>query len=195
MSHIAYYKVSEMDFPIHEQRQIISSVHSIDKAFSDHDVSVRTPIAKRLGFSSMLASLRSGDTIYVLGLDRFGKDAVDIFNVIEKILSIDVTIYLCGLGEISNKSGQYILHTLRAMAAIEKRSIFERTTRGRELAKRKLASSGTTHRGKVSLGRPRGVNYSEVQKWRKENKASISETSEHFQVSAATVKRCMRHAS
>lgn len=67
--------------------------------------------------------------------------------------------------------------------------IRERTAIGRELARRTLVATGKTHRGKASLGRPVRGNAEEVRAWRTSQSASISQTAEHFKMSASTVKR------
>lgn len=50
-------------------------------------------------------------------------------------------------------------------------------------------ATGRTHRGEVSMGRPRAADAATVALWRKENGASISKTAAQFGLSDATVKR------
>jgi putative DNA-invertase from lambdoid prophage Rac len=72
---------------------------------------------------------------------------------------------------------------------MERRRIADRTAAGRDAARRALAETGRTHRGKESLGRPYKANGATVAKWRSENRASIATTAAHFRMSEATVKR------
>ena len=87
-----------------------------------------------------------------------------------------------------------ILAVLAQMAEMENRRITERIEHGRERARKALKETGRTHRGKASLGRPAKVNPKEVAGWRKENRASISATARHFDISPATVSRACASA-
>jgi putative DNA-invertase from lambdoid prophage Rac len=94
-----------------------------------------------------------------------------------------------GLGCIATGVGELIVAVLAQVADMERRRILERTALGREAAKAALASTGKTHKGKTTLGRPRAGDPSSVRKWRAENRASIARTAAHFSLSIATVKR------
>ena len=192
MSTVAYYKISEIDDPMNVQRAELAKIRRIDKAFSDHQVFSKTPARKRPGLLALFNSIRSGDVVLVSSLDRLGKDAIDILRSIEFLLSRDISIEIPKIGEISTRSGALVFKTLAQMAAIERRVIFERTKSGRETARRTLRRTGATHNGKASMGRPKAVDHKLVKEWRRENEASIAKTAEHFGVSPATVKRCMR---
>jgi putative DNA-invertase from lambdoid prophage Rac len=75
------------------------------------------------------------------------------------------------------------------MADMERARIKERCEAGREAARVALQATGRTHRGKVSLGRPKAADGAAVAAWRRENRASISDTATHFNLSEASVKR------
>jgi putative DNA-invertase from lambdoid prophage Rac len=192
MASIAYYKVTNADLPIHEQRAIISRVGRIDKAFSDHAISVRTPTRKRPGFRSMLLSLKAGDVIRVTKIDRLGKDAIDICQSLHTLIERGVTVDILDIGRVSQAEGQEFMDLIDSIATIEKQTIYERTLNGRMQAKQKLAVGERTKKGKSSMGRPKVVDHEKVKQWRFDNKASISQTADHFGISTATVKRCMR---
>jgi putative DNA-invertase from lambdoid prophage Rac len=72
---------------------------------------------------------------------------------------------------------------------MERQRINERTALGRQTARASLAVTGKTHRGKDSLGRPKGGDASAVKAWRVAQGASIAQTAAQFGLSAATVKR------
>ncbi|MEL0031074.1 MAG: recombinase family protein [Betaproteobacteria bacterium] len=192
MASIAYYKVTDTDLPIHEQRAIISRAGRIDKAFSDHAISVRTPTRKRPGFRSMLLSLKTGDVIRVTKIDRLGKDAIDISQSLHTLMERGVTVDILDIGRVSQAEGRGFLDLIDSIASIEKQSIYERTLNGRMRAKQKLAVGERTKKGKSSMGRPKVADYERVKQWRLDNDASISQTANHFGISTATVKRCMR---
>ena len=60
---------------------------------------------------------------------------------------------------------------------------------GRVAARKSLAVSGETHRGKHGLGRKPLQIGKEVADWRKSNSASIAATAKYFELSVSTVKR------
>ncbi len=101
-----------------------------------------------------------------------------------------------GLGRIARGVGELILALLAQVADMERQRIRERTQAGREKAREALATTGRTHRGKASLGRPKAHNPHAVVQWRAAHGASIAATAQHFGCSLATVKRaCYRAAS
>lgn len=72
---------------------------------------------------------------------------------------------------------------------MERMRIKERCAAGRDVARKALAATQRTHRGKMSLGRSKIHNPKVVATWRRENDASISQTARQFQISLPTVKR------
>lgn len=187
MSRIAYYRVSTGDQSIDAQRQALGG--GFDREFADEGVSGATPAASRPGFASLLSYVREGDTIYVYALDRLGRDAIDVQATVRKLLDMGVTIDVRGVGPVGRGAGEIIVAVLAQMAKIERDRIKERCDSGREAAKASLAATGRTHRGKVSLGRPKAADAATVAAWRRENSATIAETMAHFGISRATVAR------
>lgn len=192
MHRIAYYRVSTGDQSIEAQRAALGG--GFDQEFSDEGLSGATLAASRPGFSDLLAKVRSGDAIYVYAVDRLGRDALDIQATVRRLIELNVTVHVHGLGPISRGVGELILAVLAQVADMERQRIAERTRSGRDAARASLAATGRTHRGKESLGRPSAHNAAAVALWRRENGpsgegASITETARHFGISPATVKR------
>lgn len=187
MSRIAYFRVSTGDQSIEAQRQALGA--SFDREFSDEGVSGAVPAAERPGFAKLLNYVREGDTIYVAAVDRLGRDALDVQATVRSLLGKGVTVDVKGLGPIGRGVGELILAVLAQMADMERNRIRERCESGRVAARAALEATGRTHRGKVSLGRPKAADGSSVALWRRENKASISQTAAQFGLSLATVKR------
>lgn len=94
-----------------------------------------------------------------------------------------------GLGLIGKGVGELIVAVLAQIAEMQRERIRERPATGREAAKASLAATGKTHRGKAGLGRPAKADAAAVRAWCNGNKASISATASHFDLSEATVKR------
>lgn len=188
MTHrIAYYRVSTHDQSIDAQREALGC--SFDEEFIDEGISGGTLAADRPGFSKLLAHARKGDAVHVYSIDRLGRDALDVQATVKHLLDKGVTVDVRGLGPISGDAGKIIVAVLAQMAEIERNRIRERCDVGRAAARASLAATGKTHRGKASLGRPMAANASEVISWRKEQKASIRQTAEHFGISPTSVKR------
>lgn len=187
MSRIAYYRCSTGDQSVEAQRQALGG--SFDREFSDEGVSGAIKAEDRPGFAKLLSYVREGDTLSVYHIDRIGRDALDVQATVRRLLDMGVTIDVKGLGPIGRGVGELIVAVLAQIADMERHRIKERCDSGRAAAKASLAATGMTHRGKASLGRPVAAIASEVVEWRKANGASISQTSEHFGISKATVSR------
>lgn len=187
MSRIAYYRVSTGDQSVEAQRVALGG--GFDKEFSDEGMSGTTSAASRPGFASLLSYVRERDTIYVYALDRLGRDALDVQATVRRLLEMGVTLDVRGLGPIGRGVGELIVAVLAQIADMERQRIKERCDSGRKAAKAALEATGRTHRGKVSLGRPKAANATEVAAWRRENRASIPATMTHFGISRATVAR------
>lgn len=187
MSRIAYYRVSTSDQTIEAQRHALGD--NFKREFKDEGISGATPAAQRPGFAALLAYVREGDELHVYAVDRLGRDALDVQATVRELLKRGVAVEVHGLGRIAQGVGELILAVLAQVADMERQRIAERTAAGRDKAREALASTGRTHRGKASLGRPPAADAAAVKAWRTEHSASIAKTAEHFNLSAATVKR------
>ncbi|ALF88471.1 MULTISPECIES: recombinase family protein [Ralstonia solanacearum species complex] len=186
MTTINYYRVSTKDQSIESQRQKLGPA---DREFSDEGVSGGVPAEQRPGFAQLLAFVRDGDVIRVYALDRLGRDALDVQKVVRGLIARGVTLDIHGIGQIAKGVGEIIVAVLAQVADLERQRINERAEAGREAARKSLAATGKTHRGKLSLGQSPKADASVVIQWRKDNQASISATAKHFGLSDATVKR------
>lgn len=184
---IAYYRVSTGDQSIEAQRHAMGG--PFDREYSDEGVSGGTMAAQRPAFSKLLDQVRAGDTVHVYAVDRLGRDALDVQTTVRRLIDAGVIVDVHGLGPIGRGVGELILAVLAQVAEMERRRIADRTAAGRDAARRALAETGRTHRGKESLGRPYKADAATVAKWRSENGASIAATAAHFRMSEATVKR------
>jgi putative DNA-invertase from lambdoid prophage Rac len=197
MSHIAYYRVSQKDQSIESQKAALTHGHLVEHEFMDEGVSGAVIATKRPGFAEMMKYIRKGDTLHVYAVDRLGRDAIDVQQTIRALLDKEVTVQINGLGQISKGAGEIVVAVLAQVAEMERQRILERTASGRAVAKASLAAIGKTHKGKDSLGRKRVITEAEVQTFRGtgEGRKSISETAKHFEVSEATIKRCLNPAT
>jgi putative DNA-invertase from lambdoid prophage Rac len=187
MSRIAYYRVSTADQSTESQRFALGG--GFDKEFQDEGISGTVPAKSRPGFSDLLKYIREGDSLHVYAVDRLGRDALDVQATVRDLLARGVTVEVQGLGTIARGVGELILAVLAQVADMERNKIVERTTAGRLKAQESLKTTGETHRGKKSMGRPTGADRATVVAWRINNKASISQTAQQFEISQPTVKR------
>jgi putative DNA-invertase from lambdoid prophage Rac len=187
MSRIGYYRVSTSDQSIESQRTAMGG--TFDEEYKDEGVSGSTLAATRQGFGDLLKYIRKGDTLYVYAVDRLGRDALDVQSTVRDLLKKGISVHIHGLGLIAEGVGELILAVLAQVADMERKKIIERTAAGRATAQEHLRETGKTHKGKLSMGRPRQADPVEVTRWKKENKASISVTAGHFSLSMSTVKR------
>lgn len=193
MSNVAYFRVSTTDQSIASQRDALLKslgLTEFDKEFSDVGISGATLASNRKGYSEMIAYLRKGDTLNVYSIDRLGRDAIDIQLNIRDLLQAGVNVHVVGLGLLTQGVGEIVTAVLAQIAQLERIKIKERSDAGRAIARKSIDATGRTHKGKLSLGRPKKIDCGEVAKWRESNKASIATTAQHFGISPASVKRC-----
>lgn len=187
MARIAYYRCSTSDQSVEAQRAALGG--EFDREFVDEGVSGTVPAQARPAFSELLAYVREGDTLSVYSVDRLGRDALDVQATVRGLLNKGVVVDVFGLGQIGRGVGELILAVLSQVADMERLRIKERCDAGRVAARDALRTTGRTHRGKVSLGRPTAADPLTVMHWRLEQGASIRATAAHFSISEATVKR------
>lgn len=187
---IAYFRVSTKDQSIEAQRGALGEGFS--KEFQDEGVSGSVLAADRPGFAALLKFVREGDTVFVSAVDRLGRDAIDVQTTVRLFLDKGVSVDVKGLGVIGRGVGELIIAVLAQVAQMERGRILERCESGRDAARVSLASTGKTHRGKVSLGRPFVGDADQVVAWKAATSASIGKTAEQFKISLATVKRYIK---
>ena len=184
---IAYFRVSTTGQSIEAQRAELGG--NFDREFQDVGVSGAVLARQRPGMAELLAYARSGDTVYVYAVDRLGRDSIDVQSTVRSLLDKGVQLHVHGIGPIAGEAGKLVLALLAQLAEMERAKILERTESGRKLARETLQTTGKTHRGKESMGRPFTRDPAEIVAWRTANQASIAKTAEHFGISLATVKR------
>ena len=90
----------------------------------------------RPGLNEMIDHLRSGDTVYVLSLDRLSRKMADMLNLIEELNNMGV--HVVSLKEnISTEGamGKFTMQIFAALAEFQRNSIKEAQAEGIEAAK------------------------------------------------------------
>lgn len=187
MARLSYFRVSTSDQSVEAQRVALGG--SFDREFVDEGVSGAVKAEDRPGFAALLSYAREGDTVCIYAIDRLGRDALDIQATVRRLIEKGVVVDVRGLGPIGKGVGELIVAVLAQIADMERQRIKERCDAGRDAAKAALASTGKTHRGKPSLGRPKAGDREMIVAWRRQHGATIAATATHFNVSTATVTR------
>ena len=187
MSRIAYFRSSTAEQSVEAQRSALGG--DFEREFIDEGVSGAILAADRPAFAQLLSFVRDGDVVCVYAVDRLGRDALDVQATVRTLLGKGIAVEIHGLGRVGLGAGELVLAVLAQVADMERRRIKERCDSGRAAAREALRTTGRTHRGKVSLGRPKAGVSDEVVDWRRANSASISQTAKNFCISEPTVKR------
>jgi DNA invertase Pin-like site-specific DNA recombinase len=130
---IGYIRVSSVDQNTVCQLDGVS----LDKVFAEKmsGKSVERPILQEC-----LIYIRSGDTLYVHSIDRLARNAKDLLNIVEQLISKQVTIIfiknnLTFSADIKDHMAKLQLTMLAAFAEFERELIRERQREGIAIAK------------------------------------------------------------
>lgn len=129
-----------------QRKAITDAGFTVDQFFSEDGVSGSTKAQQRPAFSEMLRHAGDADTIIVTMVDRLGRSASDILNVVEELKARNIRLRVLQFDgmDITSSMGKMVLTCMAAMAELERNILIERTNAG--LARTR--ASGT------KLGRP-----------------------------------------
>jgi putative DNA-invertase from lambdoid prophage Rac len=149
MTMFAYMRVStdNKGQTTDNQRKLLTDAgFAIDEFFSEDGVSGSMKAFERPAFSAMMDKAKTGDTVIVVAVDRLGRNAVDILNVIEEFKARGVKLRVQQFDgvDLTSPTGKMLVTVMAALAEMEKNMLIERTKAGLERTK----AAGTR------LGRP-----------------------------------------
>ena len=152
---IGYVRVSTSDQTVENQKQQINEAgYHISKWYVDEAVSGSVRAVERSGFSELLNYVREGDTLVVIGIDRLGRNTIDVLSTVETLQAKGVKVVSLREGfDLSTPVGKAMLTMMAGLASLEKDLIAERRTAGIKRAQ----SEG------VHCGRPNKVTPEQVQ--------------------------------
>ncbi|MCQ0758083.1 recombinase family protein [Klebsiella pneumoniae] len=152
---IGYVRVSTSDQTIENQKQQIKEAgYHISKWYVDEAVSGSVRAVERSGFNELLNYVREGDTLVVVGIDRLGRNTIDVLSTVETLQAKGVKVISLREGfDLSTPVGKAMLTMMAGLASLEKDLIAERRTAGIKRAQ----SEG------VHCGRPNKVTPEQVQ--------------------------------
>lgn len=180
MSTLAYIRVSTTEQTVENQKQAIEKIYKVDKWFADEGVSGLVVASDRPAMRECLEYLRAGDTLVVAAIDRLGRNTVNVLETVKVIQEKGAEVVSMREGfSLSTPIGKAMLTMLSAVAELEISNLKERQMAGINRAKAE---------GK-HLGRKQEIDYQAVAEWRKDNQKSIKQTSLHWGISEASVKK------
>lgn len=105
--------------------------------FEDEGVSGTVPPAERPMFAALLKILRKGDQLVVYAIDRIGRNASEVLEIVEKLQKKGVSLVSIREGfDAATPAGKLMLTMLAAVAEMERSMILERSRAGREEARK-----------------------------------------------------------
>lgn len=138
MAHYGYIRVSTEGQTTENQRmRILEADLNVTEFFSEDGVSGSKKAFDRPAFARMMDKLTAGDTIVVTMIDRLGRSASDILNVVEELKQRKIKIKVMQFDgmDITSAMGKMILTCMAAMAELERNILIERTKAGMERTK------------------------------------------------------------
>jgi len=177
---IGYARVSTQDQKLRMQLDALKAAQC-DQVFKDHGVSGGK--ASRPGLDRALRTLKRGDALVVLKLDRLGRSVQHLSDLLVRFGNEG--IHFCSLAEGINTTtpgGKLVYHLFAAFAEFQRDIIRENTVLGLEAAKKN---------GSV-LGRPKLLSIEDILEGHRcvtQSGIPIWEVAERLDVSHATLTR------
>ena len=177
---IGYVRVSTNEQTVENQKQQIADAgYQVSRWYCDEATSGSVKAAERKGFGDLLAYIREGDTLIVVGIDRLGRNTIDVLSTVETLQAKGVKIISLREGfDLSTPVGKAMLTMMAGLASLEKDLIAERRTAGIKRAQ----SEG------VHCGRPIKATAEQVQELIGQG-MSPKQVQDELQISKATFYR------
>ena len=182
---IGYARVSTQDQRLRMQLDALKAAHC-EEVFQDHGVSGGK--ASRPGLDDALKTLKRGDALVVLKLDRLGRSVQHLSDLLVRFGNEG--IHFCSLAEGINTTtpgGKLVYHLFAAFAEFQRDVIRENTILGLEAARQRGAR----------LGKPRLLNIDQIVEGHRcvtQLGIPIGKVAERLDVSHATLTRGFKWA-
>jgi DNA invertase Pin-like site-specific DNA recombinase len=173
-----------------EDQSAAMQIEALKQAGCGHvyvDKALSGATTKRPALTKCLNTLQSGDVLAVWKLDRLGRSVRDLIAMLDDLKRRGVTFQsLTESIDTESPTGRAMWQMIGVLAELERSLISERT---------KTGAAAARARG-VKFGRKRKLTAQQVQQARKliDMKESVSEVARGFQVSPATLYRCLASA-
>lgn len=138
--------------------------------------------------SKLLDSVQPGDTIIVAKLDRIARSVTQGIELVDSLLSKDVTVNILNMGTLNNSTtGKLIRNIMFAFAEFERDMIVQRTQEGKAIARTKAGYKEGRPKAKDAKQRAQAVELLKDH--------SYKEVSELLGLSKSTLIRYKREAT
>ncbi len=149
----------------------------IDKFFVDKGISGAKPLADRSNGKKLLDTLKDGDEVIALKLDRMFRSAGDAVQQLEEFKKRKIKLFLLDMGEVTgNGIAAMVFTILSAVAQFERERIAERIAESKALA----MSQGRYTGGLIPFGFD--IVESDGKKYLKENAEQVKIITEIFKL-------------
>jgi site-specific DNA recombinase len=131
--------------------QAIAKGWTIAGEYSDEGLSGTKDISGRPALAALMTQAEAGhiDAIIVLALDRLGRKTKIVLDIAERYREMGIALVSCKESlDTSTPQGQFVLTMFAALAQLERDTIVERTTAGRNQRGKRDGEKG----GRVPLG-------------------------------------------
>lgn len=129
-----YARVSTVNQDLDSQLQILKA-EGCEMIYSEKFTGTK---ANRPQFQEVLSKLNDGDTLVVTKLDRLARNIEEGISVIKDLFKRGIRVHVLNVGLLEDTSmGRFFLHTLLAVAELERNMIVERTQEGKAIAKQR----------------------------------------------------------
>lgn len=136
---IGYARVSTVGQDLATQKELLEA-EGCERLFVEKVTGTST--APRKALANMLDHVRAGDTVYITKIDRLARSIIDLNKIVTELNDKGVSIVFIQdnltfkAGENVTAMQELMFNILGSFAQFERSLIVERTTEGRERAKR-----------------------------------------------------------
>lgn len=177
MSTIGYARVSTLGQSLRDQVERLKS-NGAEKIYQEKFTGTTT---NRPVFSKVVEQLQEGDVLMVTKLDRLARNTREALEVIDELRKRQVKINVLNMGVVDDSPiGKVVTTLLLSVAEMERDMIVQRTTEGKEYARK--------HNPNYREGRPKRritPKYRTVYEYLKTH--SYTETARAFEIARSTV--------
>lgn len=115
-----------------QRKLIVDAGFQVDEFISEEGVSGSKKAFERPAFADMLSRTGEGDTVLVTAIDRLGRSASDVLNVVEELKARGIRVKVTQFDgiDLTSATGKLMLTMLAAVAEMERNLLIERTNAG-----------------------------------------------------------------
>jgi|SRR5699024_692122 len=153
---IGYARVSTAGQELETQKEILQQ-QEVEKIYVEKVTGTSTAPRKQL--NNMLENVRPGDVIVVTKIDRLARSIIDLNNIVSELMEKGVSIRFVSenmefkANDTANSLQTLLFNMLGSFAQFERDLIVERTTEGRERAKKQGKHMGRPSQPKKNVQR------------------------------------------